>query len=290
MATVETPEIEFRAQARFVRTAPRKAQAVVAEIRGLHAEQARTALRFMTRDAARDVASVLDSAIANAESHPTSSYDAESLYVSAAFVGSGPTLKRWQARARGRVGRIRKRTCHITVRVAPIPGATSVRPTAAEEPRRARRPRAEAAAPAEATAAAEAVETVEAGVEAPEEAAVVETVEEPAQAKPRRSRKAAAEPAEVPPAEDAVVEAPPADEAVAEEAPAEEAAAEEAPAEKPKRTRAAAKPKAEAGEETPKPRRARTPKAEESVPDDAEAPKPRRSRKKPDDTAPEGDE
>jgi large subunit ribosomal protein L22 len=275
VATVETPEIEFRAQARFVRTAPRKAQAVVAEIRGLHAEQARTALRFMTRDAARDVASVLDSAIANAESHPTSSYDAESLYVSAAFVGSGPTLKRWQARARGRVGRIRKRTCHITVRVAPIPGATSVRPTAA---------------PAEATAAAEAVETVEAGVEAPEEAAVVETVEEPAQAKPRRSRKAAAEPAEVPPAEDAVVEAPPADEAVAEEAPAEEAAAEEAPAEKPKRTRAAAKPKAEAGEETPKPRRARTPKAEESVPDDAEAPKPRRSRKKPDDTAPEGDE
>ena len=132
MATVETPEIEFRAEARFVRTAPRKAQAVAAEIRGMPVGQARSTLAFMTRAAARDVANVLNSAIANAESHPTSSYDAESLYVSAAYVGSGPTLKRWQARARGRVGRIRKRTCHITVRLAPIPGATSVRPVPAD--------------------------------------------------------------------------------------------------------------------------------------------------------------
>jgi large subunit ribosomal protein L22 len=281
MATVETPEIEFRAQARFVRTAPRKAQAVVAEIRGLHVQQARTALRFMTRDAARDVASVLDSAIANAESHPTSSYDAESLYVSAAFVGSGPTLKRWQARARGRVGRIRKRTCHITVRVAPIPGATSVRPTAAEDSRRARRSRGEAAPPAEAAAATEAAETAAVpAAEAPEAPAVaVETVEEPAEAKPRHSRKAAAEPDEAPPAE----------EAVEEDVPAGEATAGEAHVEKPKRSRAAAKPDAGAGEETPKPRRTRAPKAEEPV-SDAEAPKPRRSRKKPEETAPEGEE
>jgi len=168
MATVETPEVEFRAEARYVRTAPRKAQAVVAEIRGLPVGQARSTLAFMTRAAARDVAKVLNSAIANAESHPTSSYDAESLYVSAALVGSGPTLKRWQARARGRVGRIRKRTCHITVRVAPIPGATAVRPVPAEQPRRARRPRADAEAPAEGAV----VETP--GVEEAPEATVVE--------------------------------------------------------------------------------------------------------------------
>jgi large subunit ribosomal protein L22 len=34
------------------------------------------------------------------------------------YVDEGPTLKRWRARARGRVARIKKRTCHITVQVA----------------------------------------------------------------------------------------------------------------------------------------------------------------------------
>ena len=69
MAAVETPT-EFRAEAKYVRTAPRKAQLVVSEIRGLPVAEARTVLTFMTRAAARDVAKVLASAVANAESHP----------------------------------------------------------------------------------------------------------------------------------------------------------------------------------------------------------------------------
>jgi large subunit ribosomal protein L22 len=282
MATVETPEVEFRAEARYVRTAPRKAQAVAAEIRGLPVGQARTLLRFMTRAAARDVAKVLDSAVANAESHPTNSYDSESLYVSAAVVGSGPTLKRWQARARGRVGRIRKRTCHIAVRVAPIPGATAVRPALPEQPRRGRKPRAEAAVPAEAATAVSEAPAVEepVAVEGPETPA--EEVAETAVAKPRRARKAAVEPP-----------------AAAEQAPAElPAAAEESPAEKPKRARA---PKAAPDQEAPKPRRTRAAKAEtlpaeagaapaaEPAPE-AEAPKPRRAGKKAEATSPEGEE
>jgi large subunit ribosomal protein L22 len=247
MATVETPEIEFRAEARYVRTAPRKAQLVVAEIRNLRATEARTALRFMTRAAAEDVRRVLDSAIANAESHPRSSYDVESLYVSAAYVGEGPTLKRWQARARGRVGRIRKRTCHITVRLAPIPGATAVRPaTQADEPRRGRKPRAETAV---AQAAVEAPESVE--VEAPESVEVeapesVEVEAAPSGEDIERGEAGAAEPAGPEPTGDA--------------SPAEA---------KPKRTRAR-KPPAEpsseaetAAEEAPKPRRTRK-KAEET--------------------------
>ena len=117
MATIETPT-EFRAEAKYVRAAPRKAQLIVSEIRGMPVAEARTALTFMTRAAAEDVAKVLASAIANAETHPD--YNGEDLYVSAAFVGSGPTLKRWRARARGRVGRIKKRTCHITIRLATV--------------------------------------------------------------------------------------------------------------------------------------------------------------------------
>ena len=304
MATVETPEIEFRAVARFVRTAPRKAQAVAAEIRGMPVGQARSTLAFMTRAAARDVANVLNSAIANAESHPTSSYDAESLYVSAAYVGSGPTLKRWRARARGRVGRIHKRTCHITVRLAPIPGATSVRPVpATEQPRRARKPKAEATAPAEA-AVVETTVAEEIAEEAAEAPAATEVSEEPtkpaAEKKPARARKAAAEPA----AEAAAEDVPPprrsprtclAPKQSRRTSLAAEAAAEDVPAEKPKRSRSA-RSKA-AAEEAPTPPATPTEapatpeaQAEEPAAAEAEAPKPRRSRKKPEDTAPEGEE
>ena len=56
----------------------------------------------------------------------------------AAYADEGPTLKRWRARARGRVNRIRKRTCHITITVSPaLPGEIKPR---RERPVRPRRP------------------------------------------------------------------------------------------------------------------------------------------------------
>src|SRR5581483_9643654 len=69
MATVEAPQLEARAEARWVRTAPRKAQLVVREIRNLRVGEALTVLSFMTKAAARDVEAVLKSAIANAEAN-----------------------------------------------------------------------------------------------------------------------------------------------------------------------------------------------------------------------------
>ncbi|HEY7196178.1 MAG TPA: 50S ribosomal protein L22 [Gaiellaceae bacterium] len=142
MATVETPVTEARADARYVRTAPRKAQLVAEQIRGLPVLEARTVLRFMTRDAARDVSRVLESAVANATMNH--GLDEEALFVSAAYVGSGPTLKRWRARARGRVARIKKRTCHISIRVAQYEEAVVEAPAAPaaepeEKPKRAPR-------------------------------------------------------------------------------------------------------------------------------------------------------
>jgi large subunit ribosomal protein L22 len=116
MAARETPQTEVKAQARYVRTGPRKAQLVVEQIRGRTVPEARTILAFTTRAAARDVRLVLDSAVANAESNHGLLGD--ELVVSAAFVGEGPTLKRWRPRARGRASRINKRTCHITIMLA----------------------------------------------------------------------------------------------------------------------------------------------------------------------------
>ena len=140
MATVERPANEVRAEARYVRTAPRKAQLVAEQIRGRTVPEARTILAFMARDAARDMEKVLNSAIANAEANHGLAGD--DLYVSAAYVGAGPTLKRWRARARGRVARIRKRTCHITVKLASPqtePAAPPAREESAATPRRAGR-------------------------------------------------------------------------------------------------------------------------------------------------------
>ena len=145
----ETAANEVRAQAKWVRTSPRKARLVVEHIRGRSVPEARTVLAFTTRAAARDVEKVLRSAIANAEANH--GLIGDDLYVSAAYVDEGPTLKRWRARARGRAARIRKHTCHITVKLAPLtvePKAPRAKPeakpaadeTPAEKP--ARKPRA----------------------------------------------------------------------------------------------------------------------------------------------------
>ena len=114
-AAEETREV--RAEAKWVRSSARKARLVVEHIRGRTVPEARTVLAFSERAVAREVEKVLRSAVANAEANH--GLVGDDLVVSAAYVDEGPTLKRWRARARGRVARIRKRTCHITVKLRP---------------------------------------------------------------------------------------------------------------------------------------------------------------------------
>jgi large subunit ribosomal protein L22 len=89
-------------------------------IRGRTVSEARTILAFSPRHAARDIDKVLRSAVANAEVADPS-VNADELVVQAAYADEGPTLKRWRPRARGRVNRINKRTCHVTVVLAAAP-------------------------------------------------------------------------------------------------------------------------------------------------------------------------
>ena len=119
MAAVEQERETVRAQARWVHSSARKARLVTDLIRGRPVPEARTILAFSTRAVAKDVDKVLRSAVANAESRPDLDWQGDDLVVVAAYADEGPTLKRWRARARGRVARIRKRTCHITVELAP---------------------------------------------------------------------------------------------------------------------------------------------------------------------------
>ena len=109
--------MEVRAVARYVRVSPRKARIVIDQIRGKSVEQAREILRFTNRVIAETVEKTLNSAVANAEyQHHVRP---ETLVVKTAFVDEGPTLKRIRPRAKGSASRIRKRTCHITIIVAP---------------------------------------------------------------------------------------------------------------------------------------------------------------------------
>ena len=108
--------------AKFVRVSPRKARLVADHIRGRSVPEARTILAFTTRAAAREIEKVLRSAIANAESNPNLHWNGDDLAVAAVFVDEGPTIKRFRARARGRVNPIFKRTCHITIRVDKLEG------------------------------------------------------------------------------------------------------------------------------------------------------------------------
>ena len=109
--------MEDRAQARYVRVAPRKARLVVDQVRGKSYARAAEICRFSDRAVAEVVGKVLDSAVANARNNHQ--LRPENLYVKAAYVDEGPTMKRLRARAKGQGARIRKRTCHITIIVAP---------------------------------------------------------------------------------------------------------------------------------------------------------------------------
>ena len=109
--------MEAKATAKYVRVSPRKARLVVDQVRGKDIARAREILRFSERAISEVVEKVLKSAVANAENNHH--MRSNNLVVKAAFVDEGPTLKRIRPRAKGSASRIRKRTSHITVIVAP---------------------------------------------------------------------------------------------------------------------------------------------------------------------------
>jgi ribosomal protein L22 len=173
VATAAPEKQLVRAQAKWVRMSARKGRVVAEHIRGRSVPEARAVLAFTQRAAAREIEKVLSSAVANAEAN--SGLNGDELVVYTIVVDEGPTLKRWRARARGRVARIKKRTCHITVQLTPAVVAPVVE---APAPKRAPRKQAEPKPEAAETPAAEAPAAEE---EAP---------------KPRRTRKPAAPKAE----------------------------------------------------------------------------------------------
>jgi large subunit ribosomal protein L22 len=106
-------ETEAIAVARNLRVSAQKLNLVAQSIRGKSAEAALSELTFSKRRIAGDVRKTLQSAIANAENNHQ--LDVDRLYVAEATVGKSFVMKRFRARARGRVGRILKPFSNLTV-------------------------------------------------------------------------------------------------------------------------------------------------------------------------------
>ena len=112
--TNEVPGV--RAKLSDARFSAYKAREVLDLVRGEPVGDARNILDLCERDAARPIAKLLDSAVANAANN--NDIPPEELFVGACYADEGPTLKRWRPRARGRATRINKRTCHIVMIVS----------------------------------------------------------------------------------------------------------------------------------------------------------------------------
>ena len=104
---------EAMAFAKMIRVSPQKLNLVASAIRGKGADAALAELTFSRRRVANEVKKVLQSAIANAENNH--SLDVDRLYVAEAYVGRQLVMKRFRARARGRVGRVEKPFSNLTV-------------------------------------------------------------------------------------------------------------------------------------------------------------------------------
>jgi large subunit ribosomal protein L22 len=105
--------MQIRAIYRNAHISAFKCREVTREIQGLPVAAALDLLTFTPRKAARLIEKTLKSAIANAENN--NQLRADRLVVQEAVVGEGPTAKRFQPKARGSAGPIRKRTSHIRI-------------------------------------------------------------------------------------------------------------------------------------------------------------------------------
>ena len=109
--------MEARATLRYARISPRKVSIVMDLIRNKPLAEAQAILQYTPKAACEPLLKLVNSAAANAENN--FDMDRNNLYVAECYVCPGPTLKRIRPRAKGSASRINKRTCHITIVVAP---------------------------------------------------------------------------------------------------------------------------------------------------------------------------
>lgn len=106
----------MKAVSKYVRISPQKVRRLVDGLKGKSVQAGLEALKYMPQKGAAIVEKTIRSAVANAGQKEKA--DVDTLVIQNITADSGPTLKRFRAKARGRANRILKRTAHITVRLA----------------------------------------------------------------------------------------------------------------------------------------------------------------------------
>ena len=108
--------MEVRAVAKDTGLSAQKVRPLVDMVRGKMVDEALILLRFTPTPMARVVAKVVKSAVANAENNFQMA--PADLKIVSIYTDQARSMKRFRPRARGRAGRITKRSSHITVIVA----------------------------------------------------------------------------------------------------------------------------------------------------------------------------
>ncbi len=101
-----------------VPTSPRKMRLVADTVRGEEVNHALDLLKFSKREASIRLEKALRSAVAAWEAknpEQTSELEQGNVFVKTIMVGEGRTLKRIRPCPKGRAGRIRKRSNHVTI-------------------------------------------------------------------------------------------------------------------------------------------------------------------------------
>jgi large subunit ribosomal protein L22 len=111
------PEAGPHASLSYLRVTPRKVRLVADEVRGMKVGDALAMLKYTPQSAAKPLAKLLRSAVANAEQQG-GHVDVDALFVKTLLVDQGPKMRRFMARAMGRAFRVEKKTSHVYIELA----------------------------------------------------------------------------------------------------------------------------------------------------------------------------
>jgi large subunit ribosomal protein L22 len=119
---VTEADVIATAKLRYLGVSAQKTRLVVDLIRGKNAGEALSILRHTPKMVSRDLEKLLKSAVANAQ-QKDAKLDVDLLVVKKATVDEGPPVKRARARSMGRIYRILKKTCHVSIALDLVEGA-----------------------------------------------------------------------------------------------------------------------------------------------------------------------
>ena len=110
--------MEAQAVRKHIRSSPLKMRRVINLVRGKTVPEALNILNFKPQKVTEVIDKTIQSAVYNLMDKHDERFNEGELVIKEIRADEGPTLKRYQPRARGRATPIRKRTTHLTVVVA----------------------------------------------------------------------------------------------------------------------------------------------------------------------------